>query len=161
MATELDQRYTQIQHRATKYILNDYTICYRAQLIKLKLLSLMYLFELQDILFAVKSIKTPTNHFNYIEFSSSNTRSGASNKLIHPHHLSNTSRHSYFHRLPLLWNVLPIIDLDLSFATIKWKLKSYLWNHFLSNFNDDINCSFYFLFPYSRCHQSKPPTTNL
>jgi len=25
---------------------------------------------------------------------------------------------------------LPIIDLDLSFATIKRKLKSYLWNHF-------------------------------
>jgi len=47
----------QIQCRATKYILNDYTICYRAWLIKLKLLPLIYLFELQDILFAVKSIK--------------------------------------------------------------------------------------------------------
>ena len=113
----------QIQRCATKYILNDNTICYRAQLIRLKLLPLMYLFELQDILFAVKSIKTPTNQFsitNYIEFSSSNTRSGASNKLIHLRHLNNTSRHSYFHRLPSLWNAMPIIDRNLSFATIKW-----------------------------------------
>ena len=101
----------------------------------------MYLFELQDILFAVKSIKTPTDQFsitNYIEFSSSNTRSGATNKLIHRRHLNNTSRHSYFHRLPSLWNAMPIIDLNLSFATIKEKLKAYLWNHFISNFNDDI-----------------------
>ena len=102
-------------------------VSYRAQLIRLKLLPL-----LQDILFAVKSIKTPTEQFsitNYIEFSSSNTRSGTSNKLIHPRHLNNTSRHSYFHRLPSIWNAMPIIDLDLSFATIKWKLKAYLWNH--------------------------------
>jgi len=88
MATALDHIYSleQIQCHATKYILNDYTICYRAQLIRLKLLPL-----LQDILFAVKSIKTPTEQFsitNYIEFSSSNTRSGTSNKLI-PHRLNN------------------------------------------------------------------------
>ena len=94
MATALDHIYSleQIQCHATKYILNDYTICYRAQLIRLKLLPL-----LQDILFAVKSIKTPTEQFsitNYIEFSSSNTRSGTSNKLIHPCHLNNTSCHS-------------------------------------------------------------------
>ena len=49
-----------VQCRATKYILNDYTSCYKTRLIKLKLFLLMYLFELQDILFATKSIKTPT-----------------------------------------------------------------------------------------------------
>ena len=36
-----------VQCRATKYILNDYTSCYKTRLIKLKLLPLMYLFELQ------------------------------------------------------------------------------------------------------------------
>ena len=46
-----------VQRRATKYILNDYTSCYKTRLIKLKLLPLMYLFELQDILFAIKSIR--------------------------------------------------------------------------------------------------------
>jgi len=65
----------------------------------------MYLFELQDILFAIKSIKVQAKEFNiydYINFSSANTRSGTSNKLIIPHRLNNTSRHSYFHRLPAL-----------------------------------------------------------
>ena len=77
------------------------------------------------MIFAVKFVKTPTDQFsiaNYIEFSC--------NKLIHPRHLINTSRHSYFHRLPSLWNAMPIIDLNLSFSTIKWKLKAYLWNNF-------------------------------
>ena len=35
-------------------------------------------------------------------------------------------------------NALPIIDLNLSFTTIKYKLKAYLWNRFLSNFDDNI-----------------------
>jgi len=123
----------------------------------------------EDILFAVKSIKIlikiPTDQFcitNYIAFSSTNTTSSASNKLIHPRHLNNVSRHSYFHQLPLLWNAMPVIDLNLSFPVIKHKLKSYLWNHlFLRNFNDNINYTYHFLCPCSRCHQSKPPTTNL
>ena len=43
---------------AISYILNDYS---KSRPVKLKLLPLMYLFKLQDILFAVKSIKTTTN----------------------------------------------------------------------------------------------------
>ena len=42
----------QIQRRATKYLLNDYTSSYKTRLVKLRILPLMYLFELQDILFA-------------------------------------------------------------------------------------------------------------
>jgi len=79
--------FEQIQRRSTKHILNDHTSDYKEQVSKLKLSPLMYLFELQDILFAVKSIQTPTNQFcitDYIAFSSTNTRSSASNKLIHP-----------------------------------------------------------------------------
>ena len=45
-----------VQRRATKYILNDYTSSYKTCLILLNLLPLMYLFELHDILFAIKSI---------------------------------------------------------------------------------------------------------
>ena len=74
----------------------------------------MYIFELQDILFAIKSLKSPTNQFNinnYITFNSSTTRSGDSNKLVMPQHLNYTARHSYFHRLPSLWNAMPIIDI--------------------------------------------------
>ena len=122
----------QIQHRATKYLLNDYTSSYKTRLVKLKILPLMYLFELQ---FAIKSIKVQTKQFsiyNYINFSSATTRSGTSNKMIIPHHLNNISRHSYFHRLSALWNALPIFNLDLPFAQLKSKLKTFLWHHFLT-----------------------------
>ena len=89
-----------IQCYATKYILSDYTSCYKDHYINLRLLPLMYIFELQDILFAIKSIKSPINQFNinnYITFNSTNTRSGSSNKLLLPQHLNNISQHSYFH----------------------------------------------------------------
>ena len=67
-----------IQCRATKHILNDYTSCCKDCLLNLKLLPLMNIFELQDILFAIKSLKSPNNQFNinnYISFNSSTTRS--------------------------------------------------------------------------------------
>ena len=82
---------------------------------QLNLLPLMCLFELNDILFAIKSLKTPTTQFNinnYINFNLTNTRSGANNKLIPTHHLNNLARHSYFHRLPSLWNAMPVFDLN-------------------------------------------------
>ena len=153
-----------VQRRATKYILNDYTSSYKTRLIKLKLLSLMYLFELHDILFAIKSIKIPTIRFNitnYINFNSANTRSGANNKLIHIHHLNNLSRHSYFHRLPSLWNTMPVFDLNVSFATLKFKLKKHFWEHFLNHFEDNNNCTLHYQCPCSECHISRPPTINL
>ena len=148
-----------IQRRATKYILNDYTSCYKDRLINLRPLPLMYVFKLQDILFANKSIKSPTNQFNinnYITCNSTNTRSGSSNKLLLPQHLNNISRHSYFLRLPSLWNAIPILDLNMSVCL----LKSYLWDHFLTNFDENNNCTLHYLCPCFRSHQTKPPTTN-
>ena len=58
-----------VQHHVYSMIMP--CICYKTRLIKLKLFPLIYLF---DILFAIKSIKTPTIQFNiinYINFSSS------------------------------------------------------------------------------------------
>ena len=108
------------------------------RLLKLKLFPLMYLFELQDILFAIKSLKAPTKQFsvtNYISFSSVCTRSGDSNKLSHLQHLNNMSRHSYFHQLLNLWNRLPTDQL-LIVQVIKFKLKVYFWNQFIEHFAD-------------------------
>ena len=119
-----------IQCRATKHILNDYISCYKDRLLSLKLLPLMYIFELQDILFAIKSLKSPTNQFNinnYITFNSSTTRSGASNKLVIPQHLNKTARLSYFHRLPSLWNAMPIIDINTSYTTLRWVQELTSW----------------------------------
>ena len=152
-----------VQRRATKYILNDYTSCYKTRLLKLNLLPLMYMFELQDLLFAIKSIKFPTNQFNinnYIKFSTISTRSGASNKLKPPCHINNTSRHSYFHRIPYLWNAMPIFDLNKSFCTLKTILKQYLWDHFKSNFDINNNCTFHHSCPCSKCHLTRPPSSN-
>ena len=75
-----------IQRRATKFILNDYQSNYRFRLVKLHLLPLMYLFELYDIIFVIKSLKNPTisfNIYNYIQFHSSSSRLSHANKLIH------------------------------------------------------------------------------
>ena len=99
-----------VQRRATKYILNDYVSDYKNRLLKLKLLPL-------DIMFVIKSLKFPTNNFNirdYISFSTTNTISSSGHKLLHMHHSSNTNRHFFFHRIPRLWNSIPVIDLTLS-----------------------------------------------
>ena len=136
-------------------------VSYQTRLLKLKLLPLMYLFELQDVLFAIKSLNEPTNQFSitkYITFSSASTRSGTNNNM---QHLNNMSRHSYFHRLPNLWNALPIIDIKLPFHTIKSQLKSHLYSHFTKHFDSDNNCTLHCLCPCSTCHQVKPPTINL
>ena len=41
------------------------------------------------------------------------------------------------------------------------KLKKYLWEHFLNNFDDSDNCTLHYLCPCSGCHQSRPPTVDL
>ena len=59
-----------VQRTATKFVLND-SSNYKARLISLKLLPLMYWFELQDILFLVKCMKEPAENFDistYVSF---------------------------------------------------------------------------------------------
>ena len=55
-----------IQRRATKFILNDYSSDYKSRLVSLQLLSLMMLFELNDIIFFVKSLNCITSSFNIL-----------------------------------------------------------------------------------------------
>jgi len=75
-----------VQRIATKYILNDYTSSYKSRLQQLQMLPLMYVYELNDMMFLIKSLKYPTANFNirqHISFTSSNTRSGDHLKLVH------------------------------------------------------------------------------
>jgi len=75
-----------IQRQATKWILNDYQSSYRCRLMSLHLLPLMYIYELNDVIFFIKSYKQLSSHFNindYIKFSTLSTRSGSSNKMVH------------------------------------------------------------------------------
>ena len=75
-----------IQRGATKYILNDYTSSYKSRLQQLNILPLMFIFGLQDLMFLIKSLKSPTDNFNisnHITFASGTTRSGTYQKLVH------------------------------------------------------------------------------
>ena len=54
---DIQNNIERIQRHATKFILNDYDSNYKTQLLTLKLLPLMYLFELQDIILLL-------NHLN-------------------------------------------------------------------------------------------------
>ena len=53
-----------IQRQATKFILKDYDTDYRTRLLKLDLLPLMYTLDFYDIMFFIKALKQPSNHFN-------------------------------------------------------------------------------------------------
>ena len=76
-----------IQRRATKFIMNDYTSDYKSRLLHdLNLLPLMYVFEITDIIFLVKSFKFPSASFNinnYVSFSTGTTTRSSGVKLIH------------------------------------------------------------------------------
>ena len=103
------------------------------RLMECRILPLMYFLELNDILFLVKSLMSPTpafNILNYVTFNTSTTRSGTFNKLIHNFTSTSHAHHFYFNRIVRLWNSLPYIDLSLSIDTIK----SNLHNFFLETF---------------------------
>jgi len=85
-----------IQHRATKYILNDFTSDYRSRLIALKILPLMMQLELYDVMFLIRSLKGPTNAFNtdnHVTFHTGSSRSSTHLKLKHVLSRTNSARH--------------------------------------------------------------------
>ena len=148
-----------IQRRATKYILNDYTSSYKSRLQQLSILPLMFIFELQDLMFLIKSLKSPTDNFNinnHITFASGTTRSGTHRKLVHLRTPTTIQYHFYFNRIVRLYNHFPVIDLSLSINTIKNRIINYLWTHFILNFDSERACTHHFLCPCYRC--SKEPT---
>ena len=116
-----------VQRRATKFILNDYISSYKSRLQQLNLLPLMYFYELNDLMFLIKSLNTPTDNSdirNYISFNTNSTGSGSHLKLHHPRTVSVTHHHFYFNRIVRLWNHLPVINLSLPPYIIKQKLIS-------------------------------------
>ena len=125
-------------------------------------LSKMYTYEIADILFLIKSLRNPTSSFNinnYITFFTGSSWLAKSHKLQHSYNSNNTSRHSYFNRISCLWNALAVINLDYPIGIIKKQLKTFLFNHFITNFDPANSCSFHFLCPCSRC-QSLPRSPN-
>ena len=151
-----------IQRRATKYILNDYASDYKSRLISLNLLPLSMVLELNDIVFFLRSLQSPSDSFDilqFVSFSSTCTRSSSGFKLKHTPSTTNYGRHFYFVRLPHLWNALPTPDTSLSTNVLIQRIKSFFWSHFLQNFNPKCLCSFHYSCPCSKC-LSSPPTPN-
>ena len=114
--------------------MTSYHSSYKSCLLQLQLLPLMYLLGFNNLLFFIKSYKTPSDHFDinsYVTFSHSTTRSSLTNKLLHLPSSSNLNRHFYFSRLPCLWNALPPIDLNFLLNRIKNQIFKYLsqWEH--------------------------------
>ena len=148
------KRLEQVQRWCTKFILQDYSSTYKSRLRALNLLPLMLWYELQDIMFLVKCLKEPmdnVNIFDYVQFSTSNTRAGCFNKLIHKLSRTSCDHHFFFNRIVRLWNSMPYIDLTLSFDQIKSKILSHLWSHFTVKFNSDLICTFHSLCLCCKC----------
>ena len=133
-----------IQIRATRFIINNPTLDYKDRLIQLNILPLVMEFKIAGIIFLIKSIKFPSNHFNiynFIEFSHHNTRASSYYKLKHSLHKNSSARNFYFNRIPRLWNFLPPIDIRLSIATIKKKLRKLFWDKFITSFDSIVICT--------------------
>ena len=103
----------------------------------------------------VKSMRSPTDHYNiynFVEFSSRPTRRSCSNfKLKHSISRTNMEGNFYFNRIPRLWNSLPTLDANLSLSTIKYKLHKYFWDYFIAHFDPNDECSFHYLCLCQKC----------
>lgn len=76
-----------VQRRATKWILNNYSMDYKDRLVNLDMLPLMYVLELNDVLFCIKGLKAGDQLFdmhNFVCFSDSSIRSGKAFKMRLP-----------------------------------------------------------------------------
>jgi len=93
----------------------------------------MHIFEFNEIIFEIKSLKYPSPSFNitnYITFNEGITRSSSRNEMIHTRSSNNVKTHFFFNRIPCLWNALPPIDLSLSIVTNKTTIYKFLYEHF-------------------------------
>ena len=124
---------------ATIFILNNYVSDYRTRLLKLHILPLSMLYELNDMFFfffavvvvVVKSLKQASSSFtitDYVSFTNNNTRSGSHHKLVQP---IATTKHFYYNRLPHLWNSLPPIDISMKASSLE--SRALFWDHFMTH----------------------------
>ena len=91
-----------VQRRATKFILNDFSSNYKLRLVSLGILPLMMQLEINDVMFCVKSLKESSGSFNihnFIQFCTSGTRASTYHKMRQPSSMrTNTISHlTYCH----------------------------------------------------------------
>ena len=146
-----------IQHRAAKFLLQDYSSDCKNRLSSLKLLPLMYWLELPNILYLIRCFRDPSDNFSILNFVSIvhlNTRSTARNQLRINFSKPSHSKHFHFNRIVRLWNSLSSLKLSLSFNTLKLHIKQLFWKHSTVHFNPHNLCPFQIVCPGSNCVNS-------
>ena len=144
----------QLQVRATKHILNNFSDDYKSRLLRLELLPLMYRLELVEIMFFISQFQLRNPRFDvmdYFAFSSSGTRSGTYHKLVHSSFVPLSAKHTFFHRFPRLCNSLPPIDLSKSTDLIKRSTTKFFIHKFNHLFNSNNHHTFHTVCPCSAC----------
>ena len=115
-----------VQRKATKFVMKGTAMDDKNRLMYLHLLPLIMELEIADILFLIKSLTFPSEHFNNIrtlfKFCDNPTRSSSHFKLRHSFCKNQAERNFYFNRIPRLWNSLPSFDINIPIATIKSRL---------------------------------------
>ena len=147
-----------IQQRTTKHILNDLALDCKSRLISLQLFPLMMTYEINDLVFFLKCLKSHTKSFNTTDlmtFSSTSIRSFSSTKLKHTCTNKNTFHHLFFNWLPRLWNLLPPLDCSLPLPVLSAHMKSFFWSHFLQYFDPSNPCTFHMVCSCSKCLNCK------
>ena len=148
-----------VQRRATKFILNNYTSPYKSRLTRLNSFPVMYQYELNDLLFFIKSYKAPSAHFDI--------RCQFVPNLNHPpldHLLQANWYIKHLLQIPIV--IFIFVDYqdygmlypkltNLPPTTIKILLT---WSHFLDNFDTNSVCTFHLCCPCNNCTSLTQPT---
>ena len=122
----------------------------------------MYVYELNDLMFLIKSLKSPTDNFdikNHITFANISTRSGTYQKFVHSNTSNAPQHYFYFNWIARLHNYLPVINLSLPISVIKQQKTNYLWTQFSADFNTERSCTFHILCPCHHCSSQPVPRT--
>ena len=144
-----------IRRRATRFILRNSNLCYKAHLIKLKLLPLSYWLEYLDLVFYFKCLHGLidfTHEFSYFSFLKGNTQCASSGLHLKLNAFRTSSFWDfYFNRISLMWKSFPknIKDSD-TISSFKSKLKSFYFTRLLNAFDGENFHSFKLICPKCR-----------
>jgi hypothetical protein len=148
-----------LQRRATKYILNNFEMSYMERLNQCQLLPLINRREFLDHVFVYNNYHglIESNLLTVIEFENGENRNRDEMMIVHKRVNLECYRNYFTNRVPYSWNRIPheIRSLELtdmeSNISFKNALKSWLYNHFLDNFDLENTCSWGIICNCARC----------
>ena len=135
----------------TNIMLQDYPSTCKLRMISLKRLPLTFWFELENVLFWIKCARDPPDNLTYTTmfhlFLHHSLRSSSHRKLKQKYCHTSHYEHFYFSRIVRLWNTFLDFDISLSITSIKPILCTYLWNHFITQFDPEDSGKYHFVCP--------------